>query len=51
LLKYNGVGKVQGRIIVHAVDNHKYPMKSIFKMQIETINGCSNAAKAKQDLI
>ena len=44
LLKYNGIGKVKGRMIVHAVDTHKYPMKSIFKMKIETSNGCSNAA-------
>ena len=51
LLKYSGVGKVQGSIIVHAVDSHKYPLKSLFKMQIETINGCSNSALATHDPI
>ena len=42
-LKYNGIGTVIGNLKIHAVDTHKYPLKSFFKMQFETINGCLNA--------
>jgi hypothetical protein len=39
-LKYNGIGTVIGNLEIHAVDTHKYPLKSFFKMQFETVNGC-----------
>ena len=39
-LKYIGIGTVTGNLKIHAVDTHKYPMESLFKIQFETINGC-----------